>query len=493
MKLEKLISTTKANKIIGWIRDIEIDNITISSRSNNPNSLFVAQRGVNFDGHNFVEEAIINGAVALVLEKEMPQFNIPQIIVKNTRVAICSLASEFFDNPKDRLKFIGVTGTNGKTSCALFLSKLLQNAGKTCATIGTLGTFVGDKKYSSKLTTPDPLEFHRLLSEFVKSGVEYVVMECSAHALALRKLDNITFEVGILTNITQDHLDFFKTMQNYARSKLSWLLSANVKNVVFNVDDSFSQYLYYKKSKALSYGTQNPSDIFALDIKSEANGTSFILNLLDNLFECKTPLVGEFNVYNIMAVATAGLYLGISFQTILETISTLKPPAGRFNVINFGENKTIIIDFAHTPDSLQKALETARKVCKGRLISVFGCGGDRDKSKRPIMGSVSERFADFTILTSDNPRFEKPENILSHIESGFKSHNYFKISDRKLAIRKVVNMLNENDIAVICGKGGEKYQDINGIKLPYDDFEEVESAIKNLMGETQIEVKESLC
>ena len=493
MNLEKLISSTNIKKICGWIKDVEIENISISSRHKAKNTLFIAQRGVNFDGHNFVDEAIINGAVALVLEKEIPQYSIPQIIVKSTRVAIGTIASEFFGNPSSRLKFVGITGTNGKTSCSLFLSKMLEKAGKKTAVIGTLGAYSGNKTYNSKLTTPDPLEFHSLLSEFVSDGIEYVVMECSAHALALKKLDNIIFEVGIITNITQDHLDFFGTMQNYAHAKLSWLIGGNVKNVVFNADDKFSQHLYYKKSKALSYGINSPADVFALDIENHSCGSSFILNLLDNVFECETPLVGEFNIYNIMAVATAGLYLGLSFETIIQSIKEFSPPEGRFNVITIDDDKSIVIDFAHTPDSLKNVLSTARGICKKRLISVFGCGGDRDRSKRPIMGSISEALADFTIITSDNPRFEKPEKILSEIESGMRNHNYFKISDRKLAIRKTIEMLNPGDVAVICGKGGEKYQDINGIKIPYDDFEEVQKAIKEIYAEANINVGGRIC
>lgn len=488
MNLEKLISSTKVTKITGWIKDIEIDEISLSSRKTGKNILFVAQRGGNFDGHNFVDEAIINGAVALVLEKQMPEYNIPQIIVKSTRKAIATLASEFFGNPKDNLKFVGVTGTNGKTSCALFVQKLLENSGEKCAFIGTLGAIFNGKNYSSNLTTPDPLVLHRLLAEFVQDGATYVSMECSAHALALEKLHNIHFEVGILTNITQDHLDFFKTMKNYAKAKLGWCLFGDVKNLVFNADDAYCRELYYKKYKALSFGIYNPSDIFAINVRQSQSGSSFVLNLLDNIFECQTSLVGEFNVYNAMAVATAGLYLGINFEVIVKTLEELKSPEGRFNVINFGNNKTVIIDFAHTPDSLKKVLLTARKICKNRVISVFGCGGDRDKSKRSIMGAISDELADFTVLTSDNPRFENPQNILNQIERGIKSDSYFKITDRKLAIKKVVQMMQDGDVAVIAGKGGEKYQDINGIKIPYDDFEEVQTVVRSLE-----KLEENLC
>ena len=239
MKLTDLIRSTDVIKTISYIDDIEINEITIQSRAVKKNSLFIAQKGLNFDGHNFVEEAIINGASAVVLEKEMPELNIPQIIVKNTRMAYATICSEFYGNPKNRLKIIGITGTNGKTSCSLFLAQILNYAQKKCAVIGTLGAFFKDKEYSSNLTTPDPNVFHKLLKEFADNGAEYVVMECSAHSIFLDKLFNIQFEVGILTNITQDHLDFFKNMQIYANTKLSFFHKHKIKYKIINADDKY--------------------------------------------------------------------------------------------------------------------------------------------------------------------------------------------------------------------------------------------------------------
>lgn len=318
-------------------------------------------------------------------------------------------------------------------------------------------------------------------------------MEASAHALALNKLDNITFDVGILSNITQDHLDYFGTMNNYAKAKLNWFLSGNVKQGIINVDDKYARYLLNKNLQVLTYGLYNPSDVFAIDIEKSHTGTKFILNLLDNICECETELVGEFNIYNLMAVATGAICLGVSFENIIKGIKNCKAPSGRYNVIDLGNNKTIIVDFAHSPDSLEKALTTAKQVCKGELFSVFGCGGDRDRLKRPIMGKISENIADFTILTSDNPRFEKPEDILNDIEKGMKGDNYMKIADRKLAIKKIVTMLKPYDIAVICGKGGELYQDVNGIKIPYDDFSEIEKSAKEVLEVNNKQVEEKIC
>lgn len=478
MELTNLIKTTDIIKIKGWIKDINIEDITIKSSSVKKNNLFIAIKGEHFDGHNFLEEAIIKGATALVLEKEMPEYNIPQIIVKNTRKAYATICSEFFGNPKDKLKFIGITGTNGKTSCALFISQILNSANKKCATIGTLGAFCGDKVYASNLTTPDPYDFHKLLKEFIDDNVEYVSMEVSAHAIFHNKIFNIDFEVGILTNITQDHLDFFKTMKNYANTKLNFFKNNKIKYKIINSDDKYSLELIKNEKNLILYGLHNPADIFAINISTSQNGTIFTLNAMDNIFYCTTNLSGEFNVYNLLAVVSACLCVGVNFETIINTIKNLHTPTGRFNVIHLENNRTVIIDFAHTPDGLSKALSTARSVCKGKLISLFGCGGDRDKLKRPIMGKIAEELSDFVILTSDNPRFEKPENILHDIELGIKGHNYLKLPDRKIAIQTALEMLEENDIAVICGKGGELYQDINGIKIPYDDFEEVKKSAK---------------
>lgn len=494
MKLTDLIKETEVQKTIGWISDLEILDITLQSRAAKAGSLFVAQKGKNFDGNLFVEEAIINGAVALVLEKPLPAYNVPQIIVKSTRRAIATLASTFFGNPKDKLKFVGITGTNGKTSCALFTAEILNAAGKPCAFIGTTGAKFLEKDYPTALTTPDPMVFHRLLKSFADDGAKFVAMEVSAHAIDLQKIWNIDFEAGILTNITQDHLDYFKTMKTYSKTKLSWFLSGRVKTSIVNIDDKYAQSLLSKKIQVLSFGLDTPGDTFAVQIENHANGTSFVMNLLDNVQTISTNLVGIFNVYNIMAVATAALCLGVTPTTIKKAVAKLSAPKGRFNMIKLADNKTIIVDFAHTPDGLENALKSARGICCGKLIALFGCGGDRDKLKRPIMGEIAEKNADFCILTSDNPRFEKPENILNDIENGLSGHNYLKIADRKLAIFKLVEMMRPNDVAVVCGKGGENYQDINGIKLPYDDFAEIKKSVKTILGQDCIvQDKEIIC
>lgn len=478
MKLQKLLENVNILKIVGYIGDIEIENISLSSKQKGGNWLFIAQKGGVFDGHNFLEEAVLNGACALVVEKINPNFtNIPQILVKNTRIAVCELASGFYGNPKEKLRFIGITGTNGKTSCSLFLGKILNENGIKTAVVGTLGIFIENEVLSNNLTTPDPIVFHKLLQEFVKRKVEVVVMEVSAHAIFFQKLCNINFEVGVLTNITEDHLDFFKTMKNYAITKLSWVFSLNVKHKLINIDDIITRKLVGQNNSFLTYGIKNKSDFWAEYIDSGNNETNFCINVFGKTYCVSTKLVGEFNVYNACAVVGACVSFGLNIEDVLQTLKQCEAPKGRFNSIKFG-NKTIVVDFAHTPDGLEKVLKTSRAVCKNKLFVLFGCGGDRDKIKRPIMGKIASELADFCILTSDNPRFEKPESILFDIEKGIVGNNYYKIPDRKKAIKKLLSMLGDNDFAIICGKGGEEYQDINGIKIPYNDFEEVENFIK---------------
>jgi len=525
MQLSDLLRNIKIKKIVGNIDNIDINNISINSKDTKENDLFVAQKGVENDGHEYATEAVKNGASAVVVERKLDNVNVPQIITSNSRQTCADLASNFYDNPKNKLKIVGITGTNGKTSTSFFLSDMLKQANKKNAVIGTLGVFLDDKHYETDLTTPDPLKLHKIFDFLVKNNVEYAIMEVSAHALALNKLDNIDFEVGILTNISQDHLDFFKTMDNYAITKLNWFLQGNMKYGIINADDDYSKpllkrYLNEKFKKQLlekinvddisgkpllkfleddspeyfsekyplflCYGLENPSDVFALNIEKSPNNTKFIVNLFNNVLQCKTNLVGEFNVYNVIAAQTAALCLGVNIGDIVLATGKLKAPTGRFNVIELEKNKNVVVDFAHTPDSLEKVLKTAREVCKGRLISVFGCGGNRDKTKRPIMGSISKKIADLSVITSDNPRFENPNDIINEIAEGFTGSNYIKITDRKQAIEKSLSLMKPNDMVVISGKGGELYQDINGVKYPYNDFDEIYKYKKNHSAENTL-------
>jgi UDP-N-acetylmuramoyl-L-alanyl-D-glutamate--2,6-diaminopimelate ligase len=308
----------------------------------------------------------------------------------------------------------------------------------------------------------------------VDSGVEYVVMETSAHALALDKVEGIKFEVGVFTNFTQDHLDYFKTMENYKKAKLKFFNEEMLKCAVLNLDDEVGLQISREVNiPHISYGLANPSDIFAVNINKKNTNTHYIVNLSDNIFEVKSKLLGEFNIYNSLAAAGATHLLGITEKFIKRGLERLEKVPGRFNSIKLVNGATAVVDFAHTPDGIEKILTAIRQLPFERIITVFGCGGNRDKGKRPKMGQIAEKLSDFVVITSDNPRFENPDLILDDIESGMASNKHISIVDRKNAIKFAIESSHKNDCIAICGKGAEEYQDINGVKSPYNDFDVV--------------------
>ena len=468
MKLDKIIEGLEVVKVIGKT-DVEISEIKIDSGSVSDNCLFICINGTIEDGHNYVKEAEYYGAKAVVVEKEV-QTNLVQIIVKNTRIAMSKIASNFYNNPSKDLKLIGITGTNGKTTTTFIIKSILDSANIKCGVIGTLGAFWLDKKEELSLTTPDPLELHRLFYLMKKDGVSVVVMEVSAHALDLHKVDNIYFDVSILTNVTQDHLDYFKNMQNYKLAKSKLFKKEMTRYSVINSDDSFGRKLIKELDFSVSYGLKNPSDIFAIKVRQNNDKTSFVINLFDAVYNVKTSLIGEFNVYNVLASATACALIGVKVNDIILGINNTESVNGRLEKVYDKEIK-IFIDYAHTPDGLKNSIKALKKNKKGRLICVFGCGGNRDKTKRPLMGEISGRYADFTILTSDNPRFEEPMDIIFSVESGLckKTKNYVIVENRKEAIKYAINYARKGDVILIAGKGSEMYQEVFGIKHPFND------------------------
>lgn len=476
MKLFNLLSAIDY-KTEDNLKDIDIENIRNNSNNNCKGSLFVCLKGTNTDGHNYVADAKGNGAVALVVEREV-NCDLPQIVVENTHKAMSLLAKRFYNNSVDKIKMIGITGTNGKTSTSYIIKSILEANGKKVGIIGTLGAFYLGKKIECNLTTPDPYDLHRIINEMYIGGVEYIVMEVSAHAIDQFKVWGIKFDVGIFTNCSQDHLDYFLNMENYAKIKKSFFTSDYIKLGVINIDDKLGLEIIEEPSVPfVSYGLSNPSDVFAINCLSKLSGTSFALNMFDNYFEVNSKLVGLYNIYNIMAGATACLLLGNNLEKIKLGIENCTNINGRFNVYKV-KNFFVIIDFAHTPDGIKNVLKTTKDACDGRVICIFGCGGNRDDKKRAIMASEAEKYSNFVIVTSDNPRYENPNNIIDDIKQGFKGNNYTCEVDRKKAIEKGIKMCKKNDCLVICGKGGENYQDINGIKVPYSDLEEVKKFIK---------------
>jgi UDP-N-acetylmuramoyl-L-alanyl-D-glutamate--2,6-diaminopimelate ligase len=372
------------------------------------------------------------------------------------------------------MRIVGVVGTNGKTTICHVLSSLLRDGGFEVGVTGTIGTYYKNKKYCSELTTPSCINLYKLMREMVDDGVEILLMEVSAHAIYWDKVYGINFDVGVFTNLSRDHLDFFKDMQEYKRAKLKFFDENVCKYVVVNSDDQTGVEICSNKKDVIAYGIDNPADVFAIRIKERINSTSFVLNLFDCIYNINLPMVGIYNVSNALAAATAVSLIGVKTDDVCLGLGKLKGVSGRLECFYDGEFK-VFIDYAHTPDGLEKVLNALKRICKNRLIVVFGCGGNRDRGKRAKMGEVAKQIADFVVVTSDNPRYEEPMSIISEIEKGVlkSGKEYVLIEDRVLGIEYALNYAKKDDLVVIAGKGGENYQDILGIKQPYNDKDTV--------------------
>ncbi|MBQ7603149.1 MAG: UDP-N-acetylmuramoyl-L-alanyl-D-glutamate--2,6-diaminopimelate ligase [Clostridia bacterium] len=457
------------------INDINITSLCFDDRQANKGSLFFCLNGQEKDGHNYAQNAVKNGAAALVVEHYVDA-NVPQILVQDARTSMALISANFYNNPADKLKIIGVSGTNGKTSTTYIIAQILKTAGYKVGVIGTIGVVVNDKRFPSTMTTPDPTAFHQILAQMVENKVDYVVMEVSAHALALKKMAGIKFEVGVLTNITQDHLDYFKTFSHYANTKLDFISPKYCKSAVVNLDDHLVCTLFekYQNTNFLcrGFGLNNKQDATCNNFCINADGIKFSMQINGHNLNCSTNLRGKFNLYNIMGAVVACKNVGIADCDICKGVETIQPITGRFDVMPLFNGASVVIDYAHTPDGLQKILTSAREICQGKLISVFGCGGNRDKTKRPIMGKISAQIADYTIITSDNPRYEKPLDIILQVKKGVDDRKNLKcIIDRQEAIQYAVSISKQNDILVVSGKGAEDYLEIKGQKIPYSDYE----------------------
>lgn len=461
--------------------DAEVRDICIDSRSVKEGDLFICLKGINSDGNDFVQEALDKGAVAVVSDSK----NIKNCIqVENARKAYALSSKNFFGKKCDKMKIVGVTGTNGKTTTTHLLGEILKGAGLNVGVIGTEGAKFNGKVIDTGMTTPDPYLLHKIFAKMQEEGVEYVVMEASAHALALNKLDGINFEIGVLTNITEDHLDFFGDMKTYAKAKLDFFDKSHIKLGVVCSDDELARSLIDKTNvPILWYGLDNPSDTFAISINSNFDKTTFVCNCLDDIFNIKTNLIGRYNVENTLASITVAKALGVPRNLIQLSLCTAMPVEGRFNVIRCN-GFNVVVDYAHTPDGLEKVITTARELTKGRVLTLFGCGGNRDKQKRPLMGRVASDNSDYVFLTSDNPRFENPRDIISEIEKGM--HGDYEVEEsRTVAIENALSKCQKGDTLIIAGKGGEKYQDIMGKKVPYNDFDTVYKYFRKQLGQTK--------
>ncbi len=477
MRLSELANSLQGSKIHYKNEDYEreIQSITADSRRVKASSLFFCLTGGERDGAAFAEEAVRAGAVAIVSERELP-LDIPQILVEDSREAMGILSAAFYHSPSQYVKVIGVTGTNGKTTTTYMLESIFQAAGKKVGVIGTLGVRYGKKRMPSALTTPDPIELQATLAQMRKEGIEYVIMEVSAHALYYRKVAGIDFQACIFTNFTRDHLDFFHTMSAYKAAKLR-LFGGACPLAIVNGDDEVGREIWQNRQsaglKTTSYGLNTPVDGFAILTDESLYGSECMLNINDALCRVTLNMTGRHNVYNALAAATCAMELGVPVEAVSAGLSAIQGVTGRLQRISQRSKGDIYIDFAHTPDGLKQSLQALKGYCKGRLICLFGCGGNRDKEKRPIMGETVAKLADFAVLTSDNPRYEDPLDIIAEIEKGYRrfSSHYVIVPDRRRAIGYALEYLRTGDILLIAGKGGEEYQEIMGIKYPFNDHD----------------------
>lgn len=487
MRLSKLLENVLGIKERLGDMETEITSLSADSRSVAKNGLFFCLTGGTVDSHVYAMQAIKNGAVGIVTERRL-ETDAPQIVVEDSREALGLISAAFYGNPSERMRIVGITGTNGKTTVSYMLASILENAGKKTGVIGTLGIRYGNKKINSGLTTPDPIQLQKVLAEMFLHGVEYVVMEVSAHALWYKKTAGISFAACIFTNLSQDHLDFFRDMQQYKETKLRLFSEDICPIAIVNSDEETGREIgkcrESKKGtstrKTVFYGLQTPADAFAVVTEESLYKTECVLNINDRLCHLSLSMTGKHNVYNALAAASCAVELGVLTQSISEGLKALKGVDGRLENAGRYNGADIYVDFAHTPDGLAKSLDALRPHCKGRLLCLFGCGGNRDKTKRPLMGEIAAKKADFSVLTSDNPRYEDPLDIIAGIEEGFRrfSVKYVVVPDRKTAIGYALELLRENDVLLIAGKGGEEYQEIMGIKYQFKDHDIIEKLLK---------------
>ena len=451
--------------------DLEITGLAIDSSKVMRGNLFFCLVGRENDGHTFAADAVSRGAVAIVVERRLA-LDVVQIEVENTRKALALCSAAFFGYPSKRLKMIGITGTNGKTTTTYIVKSIIESAGHVCGLIGTNAVEYNGTKTEARLTTPDPIELHSVLRDMADAGVEYVVMEVSAHALALNKVDGIMYEVAAFTNFSRDHLDFFSDMQAYAKAKQSFFTPEHARSAVINIDDTLGAQMYKTTTlPTVTYGVDDPCDVFGIDPVMSAYGLEYVINMFDSVGAVKFNLTGRFNMYNTLCAAAIASSLGFSLGNVTVGIRNVKKIDGRFNIINTAKC-SVIIDFAHTDDGIANILRAVREFAPARIITVFGCGGNRDTSKRAVMGKIVSQMSDWCFVTSDNPRFEPPMDIINQIVAGIKEiggTNYTPIVDRKDAIKAAMEKAEKDDIVLIAGKGAERYNDVMGRKQPYND------------------------
>ncbi len=453
--------------------DCEIGEPAMDSRKQMQNGLFFCIAGARFDAHAFAPQAVENGAAALVVERFLPELPVPQVLVRNVREAMALMAGTFYGHADREMKLLGITGTKGKTTTSYLVKAMMEKAGYRCGLIGTTGNMIGSRFLKSELTTPDPIDLHRTLRQMADEGVQVVSMEVSAHALAMHRLAGVRFETGCYTNLSEDHLDYFGDMEHYFLAKKAFFNHVWINNAAVNADAETSERILADIDvPRTTYGICHNADVAARDIEITENGVTFNMVILGaESYPVHLRLTGMFNVYNALAAASVGLNMGLEPAVITEGLESVRAVPGRAEVLETNTPYKVILDYSHSPDALENILTTVREFARGRVIVLFGCGGDRDHLKRPIMGEIGGRLADFSILTSDNPRTEDPFDILRSVEEGIRptGGQYTVIENRREAIRYALQMGREGDVVVLAGKGHETYQEIMGVKRPFDE------------------------
>jgi len=504
MKLSEFTSGIIDGRLLG--ADVEISSITDDSRKVVEGTCFVALRGHLADGHKYIQQAIDSGAAALVLEDETLVKSFPAFVVKDSKKIVGQLASAFYGFPSKAMKVCGITGTNGKTSCTYLLESMFNKAGFKVGVIGTINYRYGDKIYPALTTTPGAIEMQDHLAKMRDAGVSHVFMEVSSHALDQYRADGTLFDYAQFTNLTRDHLDYHDGMDDYLKAKqrlFDPLLEQSEKNekaAIINIDDEYAEKVLasYSGRVIRTALEDRRADIYAESLETSLDGNRMLLNVFGKQYQCASPLTGVHNAKNIIQAVAVGLSAGLSATDALEGVSSLKAIPGRVEKVEDKNRRHVFVDYSHTPDALQNTLSSLKKLKEGRLFVVFGCGGDRDRGKRPLMGQVAAQFADVVVVTSDNPRGEEPAFIISEIEPGvikagmqkaasdlaceINNGEYQVIENRAEAIRFVCQAAKAEDVILIAGKGHEDYQIIKGVKYHFDDREEAAKALKSEAG-----------
>jgi UDP-N-acetylmuramoyl-L-alanyl-D-glutamate--2,6-diaminopimelate ligase len=463
----------------------EITSIENDNRKVQKGSLFICIKGYTVDGHDYAESAVNNGAAAVLAEREL-SLSVPVIIVKDTTRAMAVLADAFYQHPTKKMHLIGITGTNGKTTTSHLIEKIFSDVNRSTGLIGTMYTKIGDQKIETKNTTPESLVLQKRFHQMLEAGVDTAIMEVSSHALHMGRVHGCDYDIAVFTNLSQDHLDYHKTMDEYQHAK-SLLFSQlgntfdpnKPKYAILNADDSASEM--YRKSTAahvVTYGIDNDADFHARNIQMTSAGTTFEIVIKEKSYPINIQLIGKFSVYNVLASIAAAYVSKIPMNKIIDSIESVKGVDGRFELVNAGQEFTVIVDYAHTPDSLENVLKTIQSFAQKRVFVIVGCGGDRDKTKRPLMAEIACRYASDPIFTSDNPRSEDPLAILKDMENGVPGKKYITIPDRKEAIGKAINNAADGDVILIAGKGHETYQIIGSEVYDFDDRVAAREAIE---------------